>query len=34
MADVNVAEWMKELGPSTELRKSFGHDPGHWNEFR
>jgi len=31
---VNVAKWMKELGPSTELRKSFGHDPAHWKEFR
>ena len=32
--EVNVAKWMKELGPSTELRKSFGHDPAHWKEFR
>ncbi|MGH7781424.1 MAG: DUF488 domain-containing protein [Candidatus Binataceae bacterium] len=31
---VNVVKWMKELGPSTELRKSFGHDPAHWQEFR
>ena len=31
--EVNVAKWMKELGPSTELRKSFGHDPAHWKEF-
>jgi len=33
-AEVNVVKWMKELGPSTELRKSFGHDPAHWKEFR
>jgi uncharacterized protein YeaO (DUF488 family) len=33
-AEVNVATWMKDLGPSTELRKSFGHDPAHWKEFR
>jgi len=30
---VKVAKWMKELGPSTELRKAFGHDPAHWKEF-
>jgi uncharacterized protein YeaO (DUF488 family) len=27
-------EWIKELGPSTELRKWFGHDPARWEEFR
>lgn len=27
-------EWAKDLSPSTELRKSFGHDPAKWNEFR
>ena len=32
--NVNVVKWMKELGPSTELRKSFGHDPARWEEFR
>jgi len=26
--------WMKDLGPSHELRKWFGHDPGRWSEFR
>jgi uncharacterized protein YeaO (DUF488 family) len=26
--------WMKEIAPSTELRKWFGHDPDKWNEFR
>jgi|SRR6185437_1275090 len=31
---VKIVKWMKELGPSTELRKSFGHDPAHWKEFR
>jgi uncharacterized protein YeaO (DUF488 family) len=25
--------WMKEVSPSTELRKWFGHDPEKWNEF-
>jgi uncharacterized protein YeaO (DUF488 family) len=27
-------EWAKELAPSTELRKRFGHDPDRWKEFR
>jgi uncharacterized protein YeaO (DUF488 family) len=26
--------WMKELAPSTELRKWFNHDPGRWEGFR
>ena len=26
-------QWMKELAPSTELRKWFGHDPALWPEF-
>ena len=26
--------WLKELAPSTELRKWFGHDPARWPEFR
>lgn len=26
--------WMKELAPSTELRKWFHHDPDRWDEFR
>ncbi len=26
--------WMKEIGPSTDLRKWFGHDPARWDEFR
>lgn len=28
-----VDEWLKEMGPSTELRKWFGHDPKRWVEF-
>lgn len=27
-------EWVKELGPSTELRTWFGHDVAKWPEFR
>lgn len=26
--------WMKDIAPSTELRKWFGHDPVRWEEFR
>jgi uncharacterized protein YeaO (DUF488 family) len=27
-------EWLKDLGPSTELRKWFGHEVAKWPEFR
>ncbi|RJR32002.1 MAG: DUF488 domain-containing protein [Desulfobacteraceae bacterium] len=33
-ADAEVDEWMKEIAPSPELRKWFGHDPGKWVEFK
>lgn len=26
--------WLKEIAPSTELRKWFGHDPGRFTEFK
>jgi uncharacterized protein YeaO (DUF488 family) len=26
--------WCKEVAPSTNLRKWFGHEPARWNEFR
>lgn len=26
--------WLKDVAPSTELRKWFSHDPERWNEFR
>lgn len=26
--------WHRELGPSTGLRKWFGHDPARWDEFQ
>jgi len=26
--------WLKEIAPSTELRKWFGHDPDKWEKFR
>lgn len=33
-ADAAIDHWAKELAPSTELRKWFGHDPARWAEFR
>lgn len=33
-ADAAIDHWMKDLAPSTELRKWFGHDPARWTEFR
>ena len=29
-----VDVWLKDIAPSTELRKWFGHDPAKWNEFK
>ena len=29
-----VSKWLKEAGPSTELRKWFDHDPDRWEEFK
>jgi uncharacterized protein YeaO (DUF488 family) len=26
--------WLKDLAPSTELRKWFGHDPSKWKQFQ
>jgi uncharacterized protein YeaO (DUF488 family) len=26
--------WMKEIAPSSELRKWFGHNPARWSEFQ
>jgi len=33
-ADAAVDVWLKDLAPSTALRKWFGHDPARWPEFR
>ncbi|WP_046863200.1 DUF488 domain-containing protein [Microvirga massiliensis] len=27
-------KWVKDIAPSAELRRWFGHDPARWNEFR
>ena len=29
-----IDRWMKEVAPSTELRRWLGHDPKRWNGFR
>lgn len=31
---LKIVAWLKELGPSTALRKWFGHDPARWPAFR
>ena len=33
-AEAAVDRWMRDLAPSTELRRWFGHDPSRWDEFR
>jgi uncharacterized protein YeaO (DUF488 family) len=30
----NIDLWLKDIAPSAELRKWFGHDPAKWDEFR
>jgi uncharacterized protein YeaO (DUF488 family) len=32
--DLQIDAWLKDLAPSTELRKWFDHDPAKWDEFR
>jgi uncharacterized protein YeaO (DUF488 family) len=32
--DAQLSEWARELAPSTELRRWFGHDPALFEEFR
>ncbi len=32
--DARIDRWLKEIAPSNELRKWFGHDPGRWKEFK
>jgi len=29
-----VDAWVKEIAPSTELRRWYGHDPNKWAEFK
>lgn len=32
--NLRIDDWLKEVAPSTELRKWFSHDPAKWKEFR
>ena len=31
--EAKIDVWLKEIAPSKELRKWFGHDPARWDEF-
>ncbi len=33
-SDALFDEWLKEISPSNELRKWYGHDPAKWQEFK
>lgn len=32
--DLRLDGWLKDVAPSTELRKWFNHDPAKWTEFQ
>ncbi len=32
--ELKLDGWMKEVAPSDELRRWFGHDPAKWEEFQ
>jgi uncharacterized protein YeaO (DUF488 family) len=32
--DLRMDAWLKEVAPSSELRRWFGHDPAKWAQFR
>lgn len=32
--DLDLDDWIKEVAPSTDLRKWFGHDTDRWEDFR
>ena len=32
--EAHVHAWLKEIAPSAELRRWFGHDPDKWDAFR
>lgn len=33
-SDAAIDRWLKDLAPSTELRRWFGHEPERWREFQ
>jgi uncharacterized protein YeaO (DUF488 family) len=32
--ELHLDDWLKDVAPSTELRKWFSHDPAKWEQFR
>ncbi len=32
--DLKLDGWLKDVAPSSGLRRWFGHDPGKWSEFK
>ena len=32
--DLRLEAWLRDVAPSAELRRWFGHDPQRWAEFR
>ena len=32
--EAKIDEWLRDLAPSTELRKWYEHDPAKWTEFK
>ncbi len=32
--EARIDLWLKDVSPSAELRKWFGHDPARWSEFQ
>ncbi len=33
-ADLAMDAWARDVAPSTDLRRWFGHDPARWDEFQ
>lgn len=33
-SDIAIDRWLRDVAPSAELRRWFGHDPERWDEFR
>jgi uncharacterized protein YeaO (DUF488 family) len=32
--ELKIDEWLKDIAPSTDLRKWFGHEPVKWDDFK
>jgi uncharacterized protein YeaO (DUF488 family) len=32
--DLDVRDWLKDVAPTADLRRWFGHDPAKWDEFQ